>query len=186
VLAVRIEFIMKVLKFDTSYIAFMGLMLALSLVLTFVEYMLPPIATLPPGVKPGLSNIVTMYCLFFMGKRSAYTVVFLKSSFVFLTKGFTAFLLSLSGGTLALTIMIILLILPKVKLSYLILSIFGAIFHNIGQIIVASFLLGTELVIFYLPILVISGVIMGSITGTILKVLLPAFNNFNQKGKLNC
>jgi heptaprenyl diphosphate synthase len=179
------EHLMKTQRFDTSYIAFMGLMLALSLVLTFVEYMLPPIAALPPGVKLGLSNIVTMYCLFFMGKRPAFTVVFLKSFFVFLTRGFTAFLLSFSGGVFALTIMIILLILPNLKLSYLMLSVFGAVFHNIGQIIIASLLLGTGLVIFYFPILVISGVIMGSITGTILKVLMPAFNNFNKKDRLN-
>ncbi|UOO38806.1 Gx transporter family protein [Oscillospiraceae bacterium CM] len=163
-------------RVNTSHLTLMGLLFALSITLTAVEYLLPPLPMLPPGVKLGLSNIVTMYCLFFLGRRSAFTIVFLKSAFVFLMRGFTAFLMSFSGGILSALVMLLLLLLVRQNISYLIISIAGAITHNLGQIIVASFLLGTALVFAYLPVLLISGVIMGTLTGTLLKVVMPAFN----------
>ncbi|MEL4106606.1 Gx transporter family protein [Oscillospiraceae bacterium WX1] len=163
-------------RVNTSHLTLMGLLFALSITLTAVEYLLPPLPMLPPGVKLGLSNIVTMYCLFFLGRRSAFTIVFLKSAFVFLMRGFTAFLMSFSGGILSALVMMLLLLLVRQNISYLIISIAGAITHNLGQIIVASFLLGTALVFAYLPVLLISGVIMGTLTGTLLKVVMPAFN----------
>jgi heptaprenyl diphosphate synthase len=167
-------------KTDTYYIALMGLLFAFSLVLTYVEYLIPPTPMLPPGVKLGLSNIVTMYCLFFLGRKSAFTIVFLKSGFVFLIRGITAFLMSLSGGLLSALVMMLLLMLTSANISYLIISIAGAIAHNIGQIIIASFILGTSLVLAYLPLLIVSGLIMGSTTGTLLKVVMPAFRVFNR------
>ena len=163
-------------KVDTYSIALMGLLFALALVLTGVEYMIPPIPMMPPGVKLGLANIVTMYCLFFLGKKQMFTIVLLKSVFVFSIRGFTSFLMSLSGGLLSAVVMLLLVVLAGSSLSYLAISVLGAIFHNVGQLIVASFLMGTSLIVFYLPLLVISGVIMGCITGTLLKVVAPAFN----------
>ena len=63
-------------------VAFLGLMFALAMALSLLESMIPALPMLPPGVKLGLSNIVTMYCLFFLGARSAFTVAALKSCFV--------------------------------------------------------------------------------------------------------
>jgi heptaprenyl diphosphate synthase len=166
-------------KVDSSFITFMGLLLALSLVLTTIEYLIPPIPMLPPGVKLGLSNIVTMYCLFFLGHKSAFTIVFLKSDFVFLIRGFTSFLMSFTGGILSALVMILIMMLSANQ-SYIVISIAGAITHNIGQTIVASFILGINFAVAYLPMLLISGVIMGNITGTLLKVVMPAFHVFNK------
>ena len=64
----------------------MGLMFALAMVLSYVESMIT-VPGLPPGVKLGLSNIVTMYCVFFLGWRQAYTLAVLKGSFALLTRG---------------------------------------------------------------------------------------------------
>ena len=61
-----------------QYITTMGLFFALALVLSALEGLLPPMPFLPPGVKLGLSNIVTMYCLLYLGAGSAYAVVVLK------------------------------------------------------------------------------------------------------------
>jgi heptaprenyl diphosphate synthase len=166
-------------KMNTYRLTLMGLLFAVALVLTAVEYMIPPIPMLPPGVKLGLANVVIMYCLFFLGKKQALTIVFLKSGFVFLIQGFTAFLMSLSGGLLSAAVMMLLLALPGVSLSYLVISVFGAIFHNVGQLVVASFLLGTGMVVFYLPLLILSGVLMGYITGTLLKIVIPAFDRID-------
>lgn len=167
---------MKALKkTNTGDIALMGLLYALAIVLSGVEYMIPPIPMLPPGVKLGLANIVTMYCLFFLGRKQMFLIVFLKSAFVFLIRGTAAFLISFSGGVTSALVMILLMALAGEKISCLMLSVSGAIFHNVGQLIAASFLLGTDLFIFYLPLLVISGVMMGYLTGTVLKIVIPAF-----------
>ena len=162
-------------RVDTSYITLMSLLFAMSITLTAVEYMIPPLPLMPPGVKLGLSNIVTMYCLFYLGKKSAFTIIILKSGFVFLIRGVTSFMMSISGGVLSALVMILLLAVTTQNISYLVISIAGAISHNIGQIVVASFLVGTGLVMTYLPLLLISGVIMGNVTGGLLKVITPAF-----------
>lgn len=165
---------------DTYQLTLLSLLFALSLALTAVEYMLPPIPLLPPGVKLGLSNIVTMYCLFFLGKKSAFSIVILKSGFVFLMRGFTSFILSISGGILSALVMLLLLSLSAKGISYLIISIAGAITHNLGQLAAASFILGTGVVLAYTPLLLVSGVIMGNVTGGLLRLVMPAFNAMNK------
>jgi heptaprenyl diphosphate synthase len=139
------------------------------------------IAALPPGIKLGLSNIVTMYCLFFIGKFPAITIATLKSLFVLLTKGFTAGVLSLTGGLCALAVMILLNVLFREKCSYTMLSIMGGISNNIGQIAMASLILQTQLVLYYLPILLIGGLIAGLLTGTLLKIVMPALRRLDIK-----
>lgn len=168
---------MKISKKINAYnIAMMGLLYALALVLTGIEYLIPPLPMAPPGVKLGLANIITMYCLFFLSKKQMFLLVFLKSLFVLLIQGITAFMISLSGGLFSAAVMVLLVVIFKKKISYLIISISGAISHNIGQLVIASFLLGTNLFLYYLPLLIIAGVIMGYITGIALKILIPVFN----------
>lgn len=150
-----------------------GLLFAVVLVLSILENQLPmPVPV--PGVKLGLSNIVVMYSLFFVGKKQAFLLAVLKSLFVFMTRGAVAALLSLCGGVLSILMMTMLLLIFKDKISYLILSIAGAVFHNVGQFI-AICLLYTSLNLWvYLPVLLISGVIAGVATSTLLKFSLPA------------
>ncbi|MBR1736011.1 MAG: Gx transporter family protein [Firmicutes bacterium] len=160
----------------TKNLTLTAMLLSLIIVLSIFESMLPSFPFLPPGVKLGLSNTVIMYSLFFTTKKNALFLAVLKSLFSFMTIGFVAFALSLAGGIASIIIMILLTAVFKDKISLLILSIFGAIFHNIGQIITYMLLLGDTNILYYLSILIISGIIMGSITGTILKLILPAFN----------
>ena len=123
----------------------MGLMFALAMVLSYVESMIT-VPGLPPGVKLGLSNIVTMYCVFFLGWRQAYTVM-------------------------------LLLILPKkLNLSYTLISVLGSLGHNFGQLLMASVIMKSGFVIYYLPIMAVSGVGMGVATGVLLRVMLPYMN----------
>lgn len=161
---------------NIRYIAMMGLMLALALVLSIIESWIPPIPALPPGVKLGLANIVTMYVMFFLGRRSAYVIVVLKSGFVLITRGLIAAAMSLGGGLLSATVMLLLLIPKKHRISYFLISVAGAVAHNVAQLFVASIITGTPLVFGYLPVLLISGVVMGSVTGVLLRVVLPAMN----------
>ncbi len=159
-------------KVNTKKIVLTGILFAVALTLSFFESLIPTSSFLPPGVKLGLSNIVTMYSIFVLGAGTGISIVILKGFFVFITRGVMASLLSMSGGLLSVLGMVILSKIFDNKKQYLILSIFGAIFHNVGQIIIASIFISNKL-IYTLPILILSGIFMGIITGIILKTVLP-------------
>ena len=166
----------------TKRMVLTGLFFAIALVLSIVEGMLPGVPIPVPGVKFGLSNIAVMYALFFMGTSQAYTIAVLKALFVGVTRGIVAGVLSLFGGVLSITVMLLLLLIFKDRISYLVLSIFGAVAHNCGQFAVISIIYAGVGMWAYLPILLISGVIAGIVTATLLKFILPAFKSwFNNK-----
>ncbi len=166
---------------NTKSLVLTGLLFAIAMVLSLVENSFPPIVLAAPGVKLGLSNIAVMYALFFLNKRQAFTIAILKSMFVFLIRGFVSALLSLTGGILSLIIMSILLLIFKEKISYLIISIFGAVFHNIGQLIAISFIFTSVYIWAYLPVLLFTGVLAGIGTSALLKFILPAFKRIGLK-----
>lgn len=160
-------------------VAVLGMFFALALVLSFLEGLLPPIPMLPPGIKLGLSNIVTMYCLLYLGKGSAYLLAVLKAGFAFLTRGSTAGFLSLCGGVLAITVMVVLMLPKRYIISVFLLSVSGAVGHNIGQLAGSVVLIGGFAAFAYLPVLLLAGVVMGAVTGIILKTVLPAVERFH-------
>ena len=164
----------------TKRICFMGLLFAVAVVLSYIEGLVT-IPGLPPGIKLGLSNIVTMYCVFFLGVPSAYTLAILKALSVLLMRGPTGALLSLLGGLVSVTVMLLLLRLEKNGLSYLVISILGAIGHNMGQLFGAAMLTGTALTLYYFPILILSGIGMGFVTGLVLKTVLPALEKLDRR-----
>lgn len=172
---------MEEIKTATRGLAVMGVMLAMITALSALEHTLPPIAFLPPGVRLGLSNIVTMYALFFMGGRRAALLTVLKSLFVLLMRGVTSGFLSLCGGLLSIIVIMLLAAISRGRLSYMILSVAGAIFHNLGQVLAASLLLKTNLVLLYIPVLTLFGIFMGSVTGALLRIVMPLFERIFKK-----
>lgn len=148
-----------------------AMLLALALVLSFLESLLPPIGTVP-GVKLGLSNIAVMFVLLFVGRGQALTVTAAKSLFVLAVKGFTSGLISLTGGLVSMLAMILLLKFYK-NASYLLLSITGGVMHNLGQLAAVSVILGGGWIWWYAPVLVISGVVAGSVTALLLRLIIP-------------
>lgn len=163
------------MKYRASKVALLGLLFALSMVLSLVESSVSGMIPVP-GIKLGLSNIVTMYCLFCLGKGEAFTLAALKSLFVLLTRGAVGAALSLSGGLLSLAVMLLLNAAGRGKLSYTFLSILGGVSHNAGQLLIAVPILGNTSVFYYFPILAVSGVAMGLMTGFLLRRLLPHLN----------
>lgn len=155
-----------------------ALLFAAALVLTVVEYQIP-IPMPAPGVKFGLSNIIVMYSLFCLRKKDAFTLAILKSLFVFLTRGAVAAFLSLCGGVLSVSAMILCMLIFKEKISYLMVSIVGAVFHNTGQIAAISILYTNILLWTYFPVLLFSAVIAGSATSALLRITLPALKRLN-------
>ncbi|MCL2580674.1 MAG: Gx transporter family protein, partial [Oscillospiraceae bacterium] len=92
---------MKNINAKTRQTSLLGMMLAMIVVLSALEHALPPIPGLPPNMRLGLSNVVTMYAIFFVGYKQAFLLAVLKSMFVMSIRGGIAGVLSFSGGMLA-------------------------------------------------------------------------------------
>lgn len=136
----------------------------IALTIFYLESLLPPIVPIP-GVKLGLSNIVTLIILMNYSSRDAIMVTIAR---LLLSCAFAGsvimFFYSFAGSMLSLLIMIPVHKIAKNSHIY-ITSITGALFHNAGQILAAVILTSTFQVIAYYPILVVSGVITGLFTG---------------------
>jgi len=172
----------------TRQVALSGLLFALAMALSFMESAITPLLGLIPGVKIGLANIVVMYALFFMGLPQALTLNILKAFFVGLTRGVTAGLLSLSGGLVSLLVMWLLYYHCPLRPTWFILSVCGALAHNIGQLLGASVILSTAVSLYYAPVMLVLGLVMGMLTSVTLRAMLPALGRLgyniqeNRKG----
>lgn len=160
------------MRYRASRTALLGILFALSLVLSFFESAFAGLIPIP-GFKPGLSNIVVMYCLFFLGSREAYILAILKAAFVLMTRGWVGACMSLSGGLVSVTVMLV-LYLCKRK-DDLFCSVCGGLAHNVGQLLMASLVLKSNAVFYYFPVLAIAGIGMGILTGMVLRYLRPHF-----------
>ena len=167
----------------TKQVALSGLLFALAMALSFIEGSIT-FPCLLPGMKLGLSNVVVMYALFFMNVRQALILDLLKAVFVFLVSGPTAGFLSLCGGLLSLLVMWGLYSLPA-RPTWFILSVSGALAHNMGQLAGACFVVGTALTLYYAPVLLVMGLVMGAVTSMTLRAILPALGKlgYNIKEK---
>ena len=146
-----------------SSVAFLGLFTAFAMILSYVERLIPTFVAIP-GIKLGLPNIAIIVILYKFGEKEAFIISILRvllSSLLF-TNGITM-LYGLVGATLSFIVMILL----KNALSLVTVSILGGVVHNVGQIIVAYFILQTEQLMYWLPVLIISGVIAGAVIGLI-------------------
>lgn len=170
------------MKKNSFYVANLGILTAVAITLSFLEGLIPPLSFLPTGAKLGLSNIAVMFSVYSLGALPSIIIVILKSLFVLLTRGISAGFLSLLGGILSAFVMIFLVKAMK-KPTFMLISVFSAVFHNIGQLIGAAILTATPSVFYYLPILVIFGILFGSVTGTVLRIIFPYLERIRSKLK---
>lgn len=167
----------------TSLIALLGIFTALAFILGFIESLIPPFTGIP-GVKAGFANIVSMIVLYLTGPR-ADDNAFHPSVYSFLCalgisavrillggityNGMSAALYGLAGAFLSLTVMFL---LGRIRIfSITAVSIAGGVAHNIAQLILAVIMLGNA-VVYYLPMLIISGLAAGLAIGVISAVLI--------------
>lgn len=160
-------------------IAVCGLLGALALVLTLLEGMLPPIPGLPPGARPGLSNIVTMFASGSLGLPYALAIALIKGVFAFLTRGVTAGLMSLSGGLMSTLAMWV--VWKKTRFSLLFTGVCGALAHNAAQLCIAVLLTGRA-ALFYIPAMLLLSIVCGLCTGLVLRLLLPLLEKLHLAG----
>lgn len=155
---------------ETKKVAGIGMMIALAFVLSYVESLLP-ISIGIPGVKIGLSNLVIMVCFYQYSTKVTLGVAMVRILLVGITFGnLYSMLYSLAGGMLSFLVMFL---LKKTKsFSVYGVSMAGGVFHNIGQILVASVVLRTKLLVYYLPFLMLSGVVTGIAIGMVSGMLI--------------
>lgn len=148
----------------------MGILVALAFIFSYIESLIP-ISVGIPGIKLGLANMVVIVTLYLMGAGPAFMLSLVRIVLTGFTFGNLAMMMySLAGGMLSLLVMVI---ARKTKLfSVTGVSVLGAVFHNVGQIIVAALVVENSSLFYYLPVLLVSGVVFGIIIGVVGSVLI--------------
>lgn len=151
-------------------IALCGILAALALGLSLLESLLPLQLLIPlPGVRLGLGNVVILTALYLLGAPAALATLLCRVAVLYLITGnATALFMSLCGGLLSLLAMTVAHRLPRLFSIYGV-SLLGAAFHNVGQILAARLLLGSWNIVYYLPLLLCAGLI----TAPIIAALVP-------------
>ena len=154
------------MKKNTVRIAWFGVFTALALIFSYVETLIPFQIGIP-GVKLGLANLIVVVALYKMGGKDALLLSVTRivlSGFIFAS--LFSILYSLAGGLLSLAVMVILK--KRGSFSVFGVSMAGGVFHNVGQLIVAMLVV----VAYYVPVLLIAGVITGFIIGVVANEML--------------
>ena len=160
------------MKIKTLNLTRTALVAAVALVLSALEMLIPDIPFMLPGIKLGLSNIAVMFALSCLSLPSALFIVLTKALFALLMRGFTSFIMSLSGGILSSLCMFLVLSIKKPMFGYLGIAVSGAFFHNFGQLL-AAFLITDRTVFSYIPVLSLSALAAGTVTALVLYLVFP-------------
>lgn len=148
---------------NTKRLTALALTVSFALILSFVESRIPAFVAIP-GIKVGLANIAVIFTFYKFGIKEAATVSLVRVALVSTLFGSAmSFIYSFVGAVLSLAVMFLLKKLTP--LSEITVSVAGGVMHNIGQIGAASVLLETNVVIYYLPFLLLSGTIAGIAVG---------------------
>lgn len=160
----------------TKKMVLLGLLTSQALVLHYIEGFIPILA---PGAKLGLANIITMVTLVLFGFKEAMVIVIIRSFLGPLLGGsVTGIIYSLAGGILSSIVMAILYLRFKEYFTFMGISTAGAVFHNLGQLLTASWLFNTMGILYtYLPILMVAAVLTGYFNGLISRYATTAFKN---------
>ena len=160
----------------TKKVAFLGLSIALAMILSFVESQIPALVAIP-GIKVGLPNLVMVFLLYKVGWKETVIVSIIRVVLVSMLFGnVQTMAFSVAGAALSLTGMII---LKKLNLfSCIAISVVGGVLHNVGQIIMACLITQTAGIVTYLPVLLISGTVAGVVIGLIGGMLVKRLDRF--------
>lgn len=155
----------------TKDITTIGVLTAISVVISIIESYFDFIGTAVPGLKLGLANIVIVFALYKYNFKTAIGVSLVRVLIVALIRtgfGFN-FFFSLVGAIFSITVMFL---IKKTKLSVIGVSVIGSVFHSVGQVLVAMIVMKNYSVIYYLPYLLLFSVPTGIFIGIIAKRLL--------------
>ena len=153
----------------TKRLVLLAMLTAVAMILSYVESLLPSVGI--PGVKMGLANIAVIFALFRFGWKEAAALSLVRVLLVSLLFGSVgAMLYSLAGAVLSLAVMALLRRIDR--FSTVGISVAGGVAHNAGQILMAMLILQTKQLLVYLPVLAVSGIAGGVLTGLAAALLI--------------
>lgn len=163
---------------QTRRIAVCGMLLALMLVLGFVESQLPVAASVP-GIKLGLSNGVLIFAVYMLNVPTGFLLMGLKVLLSGLMFGSpSAMMYAFAGGLLS---MIVMSLLSRMKgLSPVVVSMAGGVSHNVGQVAMAMMILQTPQLLYYMAVLMVAGLVTGMATGFAATGIIRRFQKENK------
>lgn len=164
----------------TKKVAWLGMLIALAFVFSYIESLIP-IQLGVPGAKLGLSNLVVMVALYTLDDKYAFALAVVRiilNGFAF--GGMAAMIYSLAGGMMSFLVMVGVRRIGRSsaseagvpRVSVLGVSVLGGVFHNVGQIIAAMFVLETPGLIYYLPVLTVCGIASGTAIGVLAAMVI--------------
>lgn len=149
----------------TRNVATYGMLIALAFILSYIESIIP-IPVPIPGIKIGLANLVVITALFTMGPKQAFVLSMIRIVLVGFTFGnLSTMMFSFAGGMLSWLLMVAAKRWKRFSMTGV--SILGGIGHNTGQILVAMWVINSSVLLYYLPFLIISGLITGAVIGIV-------------------
>lgn len=149
---------------------------SVAVVLGIVETLLPFTVSVP-GAKLGLGNIMVLTCLVYFKGKDALTLIVLKTILTsFILGAFSTFLFSFLGALASFAVMLAPLRLGKGRFSLIGISVLGGVAHNLGQLAAAAIVLGSTKIMFYLPFLVVMGLVTGIFVGYASRYLVQAID----------
>lgn len=162
------------MKNKTLRLTALALTVSFAMILSYIESRIPAFVSIP-GIKVGLANIAVIFTLYKFGVKEAVTVSLIRVLLVSSLFGTpVSFIYSVSGAILSLAAMILLKRLTP--LTEVAISVTGGVMHNVGQIAAACFMLSTNVIIYYLPFLILSGTIAGIVVGIVSALLVKRIN----------
>lgn len=155
---------------ETRKVVHMGMLIALAMVLSFIESQIPAFIAVP-GIKLGLANIAVVFALYSLGFREALGVSLIRVVLSAILFGSVLSGLYSAAGAI-LSLMGMALLKKSGFFGTVGVSVSGAVLHNLGQIGIACFILRTQALVYYLPFLILSAVVASIVIGIIAAVLV--------------
>lgn len=158
-------------------LALCALLTGIALTIFVVEAQFPlPVPV--PGMKLGLSNIVTLFALSVFGWKEALAILLVRVFLGNLVTGqMMSLFYSLAGGLLSFVCMALILRILKQEQRW-VAGVTGGITHNIGQMAVALFVTRTPALLAYFPVLILCGILTGALTGLVAQLLIQKLRRF--------
>ena len=165
---------------NTKKLTLTAILTAFALIAFVIEGAIPPLTPIY-GVKLGLANVFTLFALYALGTRYGMAVMLLRIVLGNIFAGqLVSFIYSLTGGLLSFLLMILLKRFFPTKQMW-VLSVLCAVTHNIGQLLAAILMLQSMAIAYYLPVLILSGIIAGAFTGICAQLVIIRFSKINYK-----
>lgn len=169
---------MRLYKMDSKKITKIALVLAIALIVSLVENILPPLVPVLPFAKLGLTNVVLLFAILIIGVPEGFLILILKCLFMAIfSANFSALIWSFPAGIVAYIVMTLMKYSKIFSITGI--SAAGGIIHNVMQILIAIAILGNS-VVFYLPYMILAGGVAGLVTGIICQLLYISIEKYQK------